>query len=314
MTGRWGSWAVPRGVLLLCTAVALALLAPLIGGYLLGGVPAALAIGLGYIACAGPALALRPRHALALAVPAAMAGAVAVALRGQPLAASCFVALCCLLVAPASMVSDALMVGLPSVAAVLVSVPGDLEPGPVALWLLAGGAVVVAVASRLPALRPPAGGLPAPRAWLHASVMAVAVGTAVGTVALLDWPHGYWLPLTLSIVLRPYDDETLRRSWQRVVGTVAGAILAVMLSLVLPLPWVAVAVGACLVLALCYLVMADYSRQVVFLTPVVVLLGSAGSLGGVAAERVIFTVLGAVLAGTIALGLAWFDRRRLKEG
>ncbi|MGC3992938.1 MAG: FUSC family protein [Propionicimonas sp.] len=314
MAHAWGGWAVPRRVLLLCTAVAVALLVPLVAGYLLAGVPATLAIALGYIACSGPALRLRPRHALALAVPVAMTGAVAVALRGQPVAAACFVALCCLLVAPASMVADTLMAGLPSVAAVLVAVPGDLQPGPVALWLLVGGAAVVGLAALLPSSGSTATGLPARRAWLHASVMGVVVGAAVYVVALLDWPHGYWLPLTLSIVLRPFDDETLRKSWQRVLGTVAGALVAVVLSFVLP-PWVVVvAVGACLVLALCYLVRADYPRQVIFLTPVVVLLGPAVSPGGLAVERVLLTVLGAALAAVVAVGVARFDRRWPEEG
>lgn len=148
MAGVLGGWAVPRRVLILCTVATVALLVPLVGAYLLGGLAASLATVMGYVACARPAFTLRPRHTLALAVPAAMTGAVAVALRGQPVAAACFVALCCLLVAPANMLADALLAGVPGTAAVLVSVPGHYDPGQVVLWMLLGGTVMAALGSR----------------------------------------------------------------------------------------------------------------------------------------------------------------------
>jgi hypothetical protein len=313
MAAVLGGWAVPRRVLLLCTVAAAVLLAPLAGAYLSGGVPAALAMAMAYIACARPALTLRPSRALSLAVPAAMAGAVAVAVRGQPVAAACLVALCCLLVTPASIVADALMAGVPGTAAVLVLVPGTYDSTTVALWMLLGGAVMVLLGSRLPVRGKKAEGLPAARAWRHGIVMAVAVGLTVWLVALLDWPHGYWLALTLTLVLRPFDDQTLKKSWQRVLGTVGGVLLALALATVLPLWGVVLAVGACQVLSLAYTVQADYARQVALLTPTVVLLGSSGSPDAVAAERALYTIVGALVAVAISLALARYDRLHPKE-
>ncbi len=312
MTGLGASWVVPRRVLLLCVLASVVALVPLAGAFLLAGASAAVGMVMGYTAGARPALTLRPRHALALAVPAAMTGVVAVALRGQPAAAACFVALCCLLVAPASMRADGLMAGVPSVAAVLSLVPGDFRPELVGLWMLTGGVVMVLLGSRIGAPDRPRDGVAPARAWRHAVVMAVTVGSAVYAVGVLAWPHGYWIALTLTIVLRPFDDQTLKRSWQRVLGTVGGVILALLLAGLLPLWAIGVALGACLVLMLAYTVQGDYPKQVLFLTPSVVLLGSA-SPGTLAAERALYTAVGAILAGVVAIALAWYDTHRPKE-
>ncbi len=310
MSAWSGGWAVPRRVLLIGLLVSLVLLVPLAIAYGLGGTPAALALGMGYVALAKPALTQRSHHALGLAVPTALAAAVAVALRGQPLAAAAFVALCCLMVAPANQVRDGLMAGLPTAAAVLVSVPGDFDPGRTAGWVLVGGVVLVIVAGRLPRSLQPAGIEPA-RAWRHAIVMAVAVGLVTYLVLALDIPHGYWVALTLTIVLRPFDDQTRSKAGQRVVGTLVGVLLALLIAAVLPLWATFVALVACLVLMTAYSAIGDYTRQVIFLTPMVVLLGSRGDPELIAAERALATITGAVLAGLVAMGLVWLDSRDL---
>lgn len=301
-------WAIPRRVLLLSLLVSVVLLVPLAIAYLLAGIPDALALGMGYVALVRPALTQRSEHTLGLAVPVALAAGVAVALRGQPFAAAGFVALCCLMVAPANQLRDGLMAGLPTAAAVLVAVPGDFQPVPTAGWVLAGGAVVALVATRIQRAAQPARITPV-RAWRHAIVMAVAVGLVTYLVLALDVPHGYWVALTLTIVLRPFDDQTRSRASQRVLGTFAGVLLAVVIAAVLPLWAVAVALFACLVLMTAYSTIGDYTRQVIFLTPTVVLLGSAGDLGLIAAERALATITGAILAGLVAMGLVWLDSR-----
>ncbi len=305
-----GAWGVPGRSLLLSSVVTVVLIAPIVVAYLVGGTSAALAIGLGLLASLRPAVALRPLPALALAVPAAMAGAVAIGLRGQPLAAACFVALCCLLVAPAGMLQDGLMAGVPTAAAVLVLVPGDLDPGRTAIWMLIGGALVVGVATRMPRSTP-AAGVEQRRAWRHAAVMALSVGAVVYLVALWQVPHGYWVALTLTVVLRPFDDQTMTRAGQRVLGTIAGALLALAAAALLPIWALLLLLVASTVLSVAYAMAQDYTRQVMFMTPAVVLLGSAaGSPGLIASERALATLVGALLAAAIALGLAAFETRR----
>ena len=84
--------------------------------------------------------------------------------------------------------------------------------------------------------------------------------------------HSYWIAMTSLIVLQPYTGETIRRSGERVLGTVAGAALASLLAVFIhtELSLLAViSVGAFFTLAL-YAV--DYAWYCFFLTPTIVLM------------------------------------------
>lgn len=310
MTRRWAGWSVPLPILLLSAVVTVIFAAPVVASYLIAGVPAALALGLGFLTSLRPALSLRPLHALALVIPAAMAGTVAVALRGQPLVAACFVALCCLLVAPAVMLGDALLSAVPTSVAVLVLVPGDFQPARTGVWLLLGGALMVAVATRLPRSAP-AAGVEQRRAWRHAAVMALAVAAVVYLVELWQVPDGYWVALTLTVVLRPFDDKTIPGAAGRVCGTIVAALVALGAAVLAPLWSVLGLLLLSTVLSVAYSLHGDRLRQLLFLTPAVVLLGSAGGNAGVVvSERALATIAGALLAAAIAMALAMFETRR----
>jgi hypothetical protein len=301
-------WTIPRQVLLVSVAITVLLLIPLAAGYLLAGVPAALGIGMGYVVLLRPALTLPARRVGLLVVGAGLVASVAVALRGQPLAAAAFVALCCLAVAPVNRMGEGMLAGLPTAASVLVAVPGTFEPAPMAGWALLGGAAAVLVTTRAPRAKAPQG-LDRDRAQRHAVVMAAAAGLVTYLVLALQVPHGYWVALTLTVVLRPFDDQTRTKAWERLVGTFGGIALAVLLAALLPLWAIAVALTGCLVLMTAYALRADYTRQVLFLTPSVVLLGTPGDLGLVAADRALATVTGAVLAALIAMAMVIADSR-----
>jgi hypothetical protein len=58
---------------------------------------------------------------------------------------------------------------------------------------------------------------------------ALAVGVAVYRAFDMD-NHGFWIPLTILFVMRPDRDETYLRLVLRVIGTVAGLVLATSLS------------------------------------------------------------------------------------
>ena len=85
-----------------------------------------------------------------------------------------------------------------------------------------------------------------------------AAGTiAVATTLGLLWPgdHGYWLPLTAWIVLRPDFAATIGRGIERTLGTTIGVVLATTLALFIDqgTPWAMAAVA--LFAALAYLAM-----------------------------------------------------------
>ena len=300
-------WTIPRQVLLLSTAIGAVLIATVLGVLALAGMEAALGLGMGFLAGTRPAISLSPRNAVALALPMAMAGAVAVALRGQPFAAACFVALCCVMVAPAEIRQESLLAGLPTAAAVLVAAPGAYDPAQTAGWMVAGSLrlVLISVVAKFPS--PPVAGTSPVRAWRHATVMAASVGIVIYLVQHFEVPHGYWVAVTLTVVLRPLHGLTRTKARQRIIGTVVGVVLALFLAWLLPAWGVAIALGVCLVLMSSYAMMNDYVRQVIFLTPTVVLLAPAGGAAVYAAERAIATLIGTLLAGAQALLLERSD-------
>ncbi len=304
-------WAIPRPTLKVAVVLTVVMLIPTAAAYWAFGEPAGLAVALGFVISLTPATKLRPGYALAAVVPAAMTGAVAVAVSGQAFPAACFVALACLLVAPANVLQNGLLAGIPTIAAVYSTLPMDQEPGTVAAGMLAGGAIAVAVVSR--AARPSGlVGVDVRTSWRHASAMAASVGLVVFAITALDQPHGYWIPMTMTLVLRPYGRETLSIARDRISGTLAGAVLALVLVLVLP-DWAALLVGAALlVLIVAYAALGRYALEILFLTPFIVLLGSTGAAtdtAELALQRIMATLLGAVLAGLIALALARADRQ-----
>jgi hypothetical protein len=302
---RLDEWVVPAPVLRLAVPVTGGLAVPLVVAWLVSGPAAALAVTLGFSGALIPAFMLRGRWAATMCVPLAMAGAVGVAVNGQPFPAACFAALCCLLVAPANTIANGLLAGLPTVVAVAVATPTTIDPVLLFGWMLVSGLLVVLIAQALP--RPgPSPGIPARSAWVHAGTMAAAVGATVFFVTWQELPRGFWVPMTMTIVLRPLADETRRLSRQRVTGTVVGAVVAVTIAAVLP-RWAALAVGLVLLVALVsYGLLDRYEQQVAMLTPLLIVLGTGGVIAtiGVAAERILATTIGVALAALLALGLA----------
>jgi uncharacterized membrane protein YccC len=135
--------------------------------------------------------------------------------------------------------------------------------------------------------------------------MAVACGSATAIAVHYDWPKAYWLVMTLAIVLRPYAAESLTMNRRRVIGTLAGAILAALLS-PLPRPVLLLSAAVCMALTLAYLLEKNYVLQVTFMTPMVIFLISSGSVTdtlSLDALRVLYTLGAAVLGGLVSLAL-----------
>lgn len=52
-------------------------------------------------------------------------------------------------------------------------------------------------------------------------------------VPTFDLPHGYWMPMTLALVLSSVAGVTRAKAAQRIVGTIGGGVLAGLLALLL---------------------------------------------------------------------------------
>jgi uncharacterized membrane protein YccC len=133
----------------------------------------------------------------------------------------------------------------------------------------------------------------------------VMVLTMLGVAVFKHWdlPHGYWLPLTMVIILQPDYGSTRQRAAQRVLGTLSGSVLASLL-LWLHLPWpVLMATTAGTVFGFSFFLKRSYAIAVFFITLAVVLLTEAHGEVTVAftVERLVTTLAGGAIAMLAAL-------------
>ncbi|WP_051939452.1 FUSC family protein [Phaeacidiphilus oryzae] len=133
----------------------------------------------------------------------------------------------------------------------------------------------------------------------HAVRTASVAALGDATARALHWSHGYWAPLTAVMVMRPDFARTYGRGTARLVGTVAGVVVAtVVVVLTRPGPWfcaglvVVSLAGAFLTMRSGYLATsACTAAYVVFLLSMT---GSEALLTG--EQRVVMTLLGGGLA------------------
>lgn len=137
----------------------------------------------------------------------------------------------------------------------------------------------------------------------HALRVSIASAAAVAMTSAFHIGRGYWLTLTVIIILQPYTSTTLQKGLQRVGGTIAGGIVAaVLLSLVHSsgVMMALIFVGATLTVALLPL---NYGLYSLFLTPTFVLLAEVGATDW----HLIWLRVGNTIAGAlIAYLAAWF--------
>ncbi|MBB3227164.1 putative membrane protein YccC [Luteibacter sp. Sphag1AF] len=136
-------------------------------------------------------------------------------------------------------------------------------------------------------------------AFRHAVRCAVVLTLAFVVSRYAELPHGYWLPMTAAIVLRPDFAATLNFGLLRVVGTILGLVLTSFLLSITPnVIWAHIALMGVLCVAFRYLATAHYGIAVAALTGTVVVLLSFEGVDSAAAmyDRVLNTALGSGLA------------------
>jgi uncharacterized membrane protein YccC len=152
-------------------------------------------------------------------------------------------------------------------------------------------------------------------AFRHALRCAACLSLTLLVSRLWQLPHGYWLPMTAAIVLRPDFAATFNFGLLRVVGTVLGLLLTTVLLYVTPdAPWAHLALMALLCVAFRYLASAHYGIAVATLTGTVVILLSFEGVGSGAAvlDRVLNTVLGSGMALLAYVAWPTWERRRTR--
>ncbi|MFJ8826557.1 FUSC family protein [Streptomyces sp. NPDC102467] len=133
----------------------------------------------------------------------------------------------------------------------------------------------------------------------HAVRLAVvaSLGYLLGTVLPLG--HGYWVPITSVMVLRPDFHQTYARAVARFVGTLIGVGLATgVVQLVGPGPYLSGGLAVCSAALLYLLMHTGYAVSQAFVAAYVVFLLDMGGEGWhqTVPDRVLLTLLGGALA------------------
>lgn len=143
----------------------------------------------------------------------------------------------------------------------------------------------------------------------HALRLGVTAAVAVAISSSFGLKEGYWVTLTVVVVLKPYSGATFQRGLQRVSGTVVGGILAAILAAMIHNPLII----ACLLFPLTVVTLAlqpiNYGLFVFFLTPQVILMDNILHPGNwlLAIDRIENTAIGGALA-LIGGYLLWPNR------
>lgn len=144
-------------------------------------------------------------------------------------------------------------------------------------------------------------------AFRHAVRWGCALGLAVLVYRVVDLQgHGYWVPLTVLVVLQPERDDTREKLVMRAVGTVTGLGLATGLAELLGNHVAATAIVLTVATAVSYaLVAVEYALFTVAITVFVVLLADALGEDAVdsAGQRLLATAIGIALAALAFIAL-----------
>lgn len=149
----------------------------------------------------------------------------------------------------------------------------------------------------------------------HALRVGFATALAVWLTYRLGIDRGYWVTLTVLVVLQPYTGATVIKGVQRVVGTVLGGFLAAAIPMVIHDPSAMLVLIPLLAIATVAVLPLNYGLYAIFLTPTFVLLAEVGAADWTLARvRIVDTILGA----GIALAGVWLvraipERRRFPD-
>ncbi|WP_244237610.1 FUSC family protein, partial [Corallococcus llansteffanensis] len=139
----------------------------------------------------------------------------------------------------------------------------------------------------------------------HALRLGLTATVATAVAEGLGLNHGYWVTITVIVVLQPYAGLTVEKGLQRVAGTLMGGVLAMGLVHVLPAKWMMLAAIVVLICVSVSVRPLNFTVFQVLLAPALVLLAELQSgdwrLAGV---RILNTLLGGALA-LVGIRLLW---------
>ncbi len=163
-------------------------------------------------------------------------------------------------------------------------------------WALALFAIVIVLGLR--PSPPPVPATPSGVLANHAIRLGVAAAVAVALAAALSLAHGYWLAISVAIVLRPGLEPTAERITQRLAGSLLGGVAGAVIIVQVGGSWTLIVLATLLVGGATALLLADYRIASALLTAGVLTMLDVGHGISVDAvnDRLLATVVGAGLA------------------
>ncbi len=129
----------------------------------------------------------------------------------------------------------------------------------------------------------------------------ISVATLAGYIVSLFLPvgHSYWILLTIVVILKPAYSLTKKRNYQRLIGTILGAMIGLAFLYFIKDTDVLFVLMLLMMIGTYSLVRTNYMLSVIFMTPYILLmihlLGNA-SFQTIISDRVMDTAIGSVIA------------------
>ncbi|MEO6315676.1 MAG: FUSC family membrane protein [Chitinophagaceae bacterium] len=134
----------------------------------------------------------------------------------------------------------------------------------------------------------------------HALRVSVAATTGYIVSNLFVLGHSYWILLTIIVILKPAYSLTKKRNYQRVLGTVGGAVAGIVMLHFIKDTTVLFFIMLVLMMGTYSFVRTNYLLAVIFMTPYILLLfhllNSGGQFSTIITDRIIDTVIGSAIA------------------
>ncbi|MEP7319889.1 MAG: FUSC family membrane protein [Panacibacter sp.] len=131
--------------------------------------------------------------------------------------------------------------------------------------------------------------------------LRVSIATLAGYLAsmLLPFGHSYWILLTIIVILKPAYSLTKKRNYQRVIGTVAGALAGLMILFLVTDKTGLFVIMLLLMIGTYSFIRTNYMVSVFFMTPYILLLFhllNSGNFETIIFDRVTDTAIGSAVA------------------
>ncbi len=142
--------------------------------------------------------------------------------------------------------------------------------------------------------------------------LRISIATLAGFIVSLFFPfgHSYWILLTIIVILKPAYSLTKKRNYERVIGTMAGAVIGIVILYFVKNDNALFVIMLFLMLGTYSVWRTNYMFSVVLMTPYILLmfhLLTNASFKTIISDRLIDTAIGSVIAflANISLLPAW---------